>query len=314
MLTFRTQNKFFIRKAAAVAILTILALLLNSRYPSFALWFLYLMLVLFCCGGLTSLLRTHLKLDETTLQGWTGGEDVYLSWADLHYARREQEKPGKYWLVLGTKDRTYAHTLELLDAEAVWREVQRRVSPEALAEDAADRLVKIQEQAWEQRVGALKGPFTLLVGRRFIWLLLLGVLGWGVSGLLVPLFPETAISVALLICVSICILLTLAFFLALAHTLHIDEHHLTMRTFRGYFRIAWDEIEVVRADPGNTVVIFEGNGKRLVTAPYVLGGFQKDSAMEYITLRLRQKQISVTREARLLVLPVASSKSAKVKL
>ena len=314
MRIFRTETKHFIRKCIYVALLTVVALLVNSRAPSFTLWLVYVLAVWFLGGSLGSLLRTHLKLGDSELQGWGNGEDVYVRWSETAYARREEEKPGKYWLVLATRDRTFAMPLELLDAESIWQIVQLRAPSEAFAEDAADRLVKTQEDAWEKRVAALKPPFTLPVGRRFVWLLLLGVLGWGITGLLAPMLLTPLWALRALVCVSVAILLTLAFFLSIVHTLHVEADTLTLRTITGHFRMKWDEIEKVRADPGNTVVIFEGNGKRLVSAPYVLGGYQKDSAMEYVTLRLRQKQISVTREARLLALPVASSKSARVKI
>jgi len=314
MRIFRTEIKHFIRKGICVAVLTVIALLVNSRTPSFTLWLLYVMAVWFLGGSLSNLLRTHLRLSETEVQGWGNGEDVYARWSEIVYARREEEKPGKYWLVLANKDRTFAMPLELLDAEAIWQIVQLRAPREALAEDAAEQLVKTQEEAWEKRVGAFKPPFTLPVGRRFIWLLLLGVFGWGIIGVMAPILLVPEYAMRAVVCVSVAILLTLAFFLSVVHTLHIEADTLNIRTITGHFRMRWDELEKVRADPGNTVVIFEGNGKRLVSAPYVLGGYQKDSAMEYVTLRLRQKQISVTREARLLALPVASSKSARVKV
>jgi hypothetical protein len=314
MRIFRTETRHLIRKAIFVALLTVIALIANSRAPSFLLWLGYLLVVWFVGGSLTNLLRTHLKLSDLELQGWGNAEEVYARWSEIVYARREEEKPGKYWLVLATRDRTFAMPLELLDADSIWQIVQLRVPKEALSEAAADRLVKLQEEAWEKRVSALKPPFTLPVGRRFIWLLLLGVFGWGVTGLLSPLLLVPEWASRALICITVAILLTLAFFLSLVHTLHIEADTLTIRTITGHFRLRWDELQVVRADPSNSVVIFEGNGKRLVSAPYILGGFQKESAMEYITLRLRQKQISVTREPRLLVLPVASSKSAMVKV
>lgn len=314
MKIYRTEIKHFVRKAVAVVFLTIVALFVNSRYPSFGLWIIYTLFVLYCCGNLSGLLRTHLKLSDSELQGWVRGEEVYLRWSEIAYARREEEKPGKYWLVLATKEVTHAFPLDLLDAESIWLEVQQRVPQQAFAEEAASRLENIQIEAWEQRVGALKGPFTLPVGRRFVWLLLLAVLGWGIIGVISPilLVPEWALRA--IVCVSVAILITLVFFLSLAHTLHVDAEALTVRTMNGYFRMRWEELEKVRADPGNSVVIFEGNGKRLVSAPYILGGHQKEAAMEYITLKLRQKQISITRESSLLVLPVASSKSARVKI
>lgn len=313
MIIFRTETKHFIRKAVNVAILTVITLLINDRYPSFLLWVIYLMLVMFCCGGLTNLLRSHLKLNEDILQGWISGEEVYLKWSEIHYARLEEEKPGKYWLVAATKVNTHAFDLRFLDGEAAWKEIEKRVPREALAEDAAERLVKIQEQAWEERVSARKGPFILPVGKRFVWMMVLGVVGWGVMGLVAPVVFTPQWALWAVVCLSVAVLLTLVFFLSLAHTLHITDEALTIRTITGHYQIKWRELEKVKADAGNSVVVFEGNGKRLVTAPYVLGGFQKEPGLENISLRLRRQQISITRQGRLITFPIASSKSARIK-
>jgi hypothetical protein len=314
MISFRTETKHYIRKAAAVAVITLIALLLNSRFPSFALWVLYLVLVVFCCGSLTSLFRTHLTMSDAELQGWGNGEDLYARWSEIAYARREEEKPGKYWLVVATQDTTFAMPLALLDAERIWQEVQHRAPQEAFAEDAADRLETIQIEAWEKRVGAMKGPFTLAMGRRFIWLLMLGVLGWGIVGILAQMVAPPEWAVGATVCVSVAMLLTLVFFLSMAHTLHVDAEGLTIRTITGYFQMKWAEIEKVRADPGNSVVVYEGKGKRLVTAPYILGGNQKQATMEFVTYQMRQREVPITREGRLIALPARSSKSARVKI
>lgn len=145
MAIFRTRDKFFLRKIITVVVLTAITLLVNTRYPSFALWCLYLMLVMFCCGGLVPLFLTHLKSDPTSLQGWAGWEKFNLNWSDVVYARCEQPKPRKSWLVLATGEKKYELPLELLDAQAVWQEVQRRVPPDALTAEAAERLAQVLE-------------------------------------------------------------------------------------------------------------------------------------------------------------------------
>lgn len=94
------------------------------------------------------LARTWVQLDERSLSFRLGRRVQAVPWAEVLAAELAQKAQGKqrYWvLLLGTAQEVYWIPLQPFDRDTLWRLVQDRVPPAALAPEAYKQLPDYQE-------------------------------------------------------------------------------------------------------------------------------------------------------------------------
>jgi hypothetical protein len=237
------------------------------------------------------MLRNSLTVDDRSIQGSFDGRGFQVYRTEV-LAAWLTARGGRRYLCLGTRDGTIVLPLRFLDESAVWECIRCCVPPAALEQDAVQRLPDYQ--TWDTaRNEALEdaAPSTVMDH----WLLLItGWAGlvffgsWAADALQQQLYGQVALLAALMAVNVIS--------LARWGITHIGDCTVERVTLFGAFQMPWDDVHRIEVDPFSSVLVFIGDGRRLVIpGPGIWSGKDRKTALLMVLLQAQKRGIPLHR-------------------
>lgn len=235
------------------------------------------------------MLRSWILFDRSIISGSVNGRRFHLFDAEILAAWLVEHKRQRV-LCLGTKSSTILFPLQFLDDRAVWEEITRRLPPEALGEQAVQRL-PVYRDLFEERGRTLITPTTQVVTDRWMF----QIFGWG--GLtfslfsLVASFQNQVIETGLLFGI-----LSLGCAAALVRwgMLEINPRYIIRSTMLTRYSITWAEVVRIEKDPLGLSLVLVGTGCQMaLPGPTLWSPVGKKPALELIETQARLRGIPV---------------------